>query len=93
MFRRMLDSRENAPNYRHQELAAGALAGVGKILSAQRKLAEAEDYYRQSLALYRNIGNPKHPQIPVVLKDLIEVLKKQGKLAEAEAVAREAGMQ
>jgi hypothetical protein len=62
-------------------------------LSGQPKLAEAEGFYRKSLALYRKIGYPKHPKIPVVLKDLAEVLKKHGKLAEAEAVAREAGLQ
>jgi len=59
--------------------------GIAGCLSAQGKLAEAEGCYRQSLALYRKIGNPEHPQIPVAFKNLTEMLKKQGKLAEAEA--------
>jgi eukaryotic-like serine/threonine-protein kinase len=66
------------------------LAQTAYNLDSQGKLAEAEVVWRMEVDVEKKLSGPDHPFVANSLDALIVLLKKQNKLAEAEAVNREA---
>ncbi|HEY5911797.1 MAG TPA: tetratricopeptide repeat protein [Verrucomicrobiae bacterium] len=75
--------------FRENLRLACVLHALGNSLSAQEKLAEAEQAQRESLAMHRKLGGPEHAHVPEAGRSLAAVLKKRGKSEEAELVNRE----
>jgi eukaryotic-like serine/threonine-protein kinase len=70
--------------YRDSLLMARAV-----LLRDKGKLAEAENSFREALAIRQQTLGDKHPVTTESLKDLIDVLQKEGKLADADLLRRE----
>lgn len=67
-----------------------AMNNVAESLSSLRMLAEAEAMYRQLVPLSRDMLGPNHPDLGTRLNNFGLALQRQGKLAEAEPIEREA---
>ena len=67
-----------------------SIAGMGLLLRAQGKTAEAEPYYREALDGRRRVLGDAHPQTLSSLHNMGALLQAQGKLKEAEPFYREA---
>jgi tetratricopeptide (TPR) repeat protein len=69
---------------------AFALNGLGNTLIRTGLAAEAEPYYRRSLALIRNVHQSLRPQVAFILGNLADALLAQQKFREAEPLLQEA---
>lgn len=70
---------------------AGALSNLAAfVMSVQHDWELAEDYYRQALALAREIGSPR--RIAITLCGIGFLMLRQGQIDEAEGLAQEALM-
>src|SRR3989442_973564 len=65
---------------------ADTLGTLGAMLRAQNKLPEAEVSYRDCLEMRRKVLGNDHAQATNALRNLTEVLRLEGKFAEAEAL-------
>src|SRR5207237_10500838 len=65
------------------------MGGVGHLLPAQGKLAEAEPYGREALAMRRRVLGDQPPITVSAIINFGLLLMDQGKLAEAEPYCRE----
>ena len=66
-----------------------AISNMGVLLAARGKLAEAEPYFRESLASHRRVLGDDHPDTLGAIDSMSGMLLQQGKLAEAEPYSRE----
>jgi len=67
-----------------------SMSNMGALLQDQRKLAEAEPYWREALEKYRRTLGEEHPNTLRSINNMGVLLQDQGKLAEAEPYYREA---
>ncbi len=68
----------------------GAVNDIGVLLQARGSLADAERFFRESLATYRHALGDEHPDTLRSLNNMGSLLQAAGKLAEAEPYLREA---
>ena len=68
-----------------------SLNNLGELLGSQAKLAEAEAFYRDALAIYRRLHKGDNRDVARSLHNLGYTLRARGKLAEAEPYLRDAG--
>jgi tetratricopeptide (TPR) repeat protein len=69
---------------------AESLNNLAALLCDQGKYEEADELFRQTLAIHRKLHGDEHPDIARSLSNLGEVLAKRGKYDEAERLVREA---
>jgi len=72
------------------EARAGTLIELARTLQDDGALAEAEQHYREAVALHRETLPPEHPTLAASLTGLSDILREQGRLDEAEPLVREA---
>jgi tetratricopeptide (TPR) repeat protein len=82
MRRKLLGGEENLA-------VAGSFNNLGMILQDREQLAEAESAFRDSLRLESKILGADHPSIGIIRQHLIDVLKREHKVGEADALANE----
>jgi serine/threonine protein kinase/tetratricopeptide (TPR) repeat protein len=63
---------------------------LAEVLERQGKLVDSETHYRATIAIDKKKGGADYLEMPAVMAGLSSVLRKQGKLPEARAVAEEA---
>jgi len=68
-----------------------SLAWLAFVLEEQAKLAQAEAVYRDQLAQKRKLSGNTDPETATVVRNLAEVLGRQGKFGEAKSLLLEAG--
>jgi tetratricopeptide (TPR) repeat protein len=69
---------------------ARCLNNLATVVAARGRLAEAEDLFREAIAIKRRTLGSDHPEVANSLSGLASALLGQGKLAEAETSVREA---
>lgn len=72
-----------------REALAGALHTLAFVLRTQERLSEAEAFYRDALALRRELHESSHPDVLLTLGNLALTLEGLGRYEEAEAGLRE----
>jgi serine/threonine protein kinase len=87
-YRRGLDILERTTAAKWEQ--AGAHAGLARILAGQGKLGEAEIHHREALDLARKVVSADDAYLPGHIDSLANILRKNGKLAEARPLAEEA---
>ena len=68
---------------------ADAVYSLALMLMQQGKLAEAETVEREALAIQRKLFGDSHPTTIQVVKELKAVLEREGKQAQAKALAED----
>src|SRR6266852_68932 len=67
---------------------APTLNNLAESYEGEHKYAQAESFYKQSLATYEKTLGPEHPDTAVVLNNLAGLYDTLGRYAEAEALYR-----
>jgi CHAT domain-containing protein/Tfp pilus assembly protein PilF len=67
---------------------ATSLNGLANLYQVQGKNTEAEALYQRSLAIFKKVHGPDHPDVATSLNNLAALYKTQGKYAEAEPLQR-----
>jgi tetratricopeptide (TPR) repeat protein len=62
------------------------LDGLGEVCSRQGRLAEAEDYFKRSLAIREEALEPDHPLVAETLKSYAALLHEMDRSQEARAL-------
>src|SRR5205823_2760472 len=65
-------------------------ATLGQILRQRGKLAEAEDQYREAVAIGTKEVGPELLDLPIYLTPLAQILAEENKLTEARGAAQQA---
>jgi tetratricopeptide (TPR) repeat protein len=89
-YKDALARREKAAGGKPSMEVATSLNNLGSLQEDRGNLVGAADYYRQALAIRRQILPSTHPAIGVSLNNLGYVLKEQGDFSGAEKCYREA---
>ncbi len=90
LFERALAIRERASAKGEDSQVAQSLGLVGRALVELRRLGEAEDYFRRTLAMTRKTVDPSAPPFADALFDLADCLERRGVPAEARSLYEEA---
>ena len=72
------------------EARAGIHIELARTLQDDGVLVEAEQHYREAVALHRETLPPEHPTLAASLTGLSDILREQARLDEAEPLVREA---
>jgi tetratricopeptide (TPR) repeat protein len=67
-----------------------SLNNLGTLHRKQRKLAEAEGFYRRALTIYEEYFGPDHPETATSLNNLAELYFHRGEYQRAEPLLRRA---
>jgi tetratricopeptide (TPR) repeat protein len=88
-YRQILDTLQAQPSSRQQQAGiAVATHNLGIVAQARRQLDQAEDWYRQALAINEDLGN--RPGMAINYHQLGIVAQRRGQLDEAEDWYRQA---
>ena len=66
-----------------------SLSNLARLLMQQRKLADAETKFCEALAMQRRLFGNEHPSTIQLVEELKAVLEREGKQAEAKALAED----
>ncbi len=62
---------------------ATSLNNLALLYDSQGKYAQAEPLYKQALAIKEKVLGPDHPDVAIVLENMVEFYKKIGEVDEA----------
>jgi tetratricopeptide (TPR) repeat protein len=77
-------------SHRHHPNHAANLHNLGLICAAQGKPNEAEQHYREALAIDLAHATPPHPDTAITLSTLAAICREDGRCGEAESLLKDA---
>jgi tetratricopeptide (TPR) repeat protein/CHAT domain-containing protein len=90
LIRRGLEIREKTPGPDRDAQVVASLNNLGGLYDQQGRYADAERQYRRALGLQEKRLGKDHPEVGLILRDLVLVFAKQGRYADAEPLCQRA---